>query len=94
MGHTRMTANPDAMPPGPRRRFPGSMMLELRHGPMDFMTRTARRFGDIASYRIAGYQFYLLSHPDHVREVLVTQSSKFVKGRGFERAKRFSGRDC
>ena len=41
--------------------------------------------------RIGWSEFWILSHPDFVREILVTQASRFAKGRGIQRAKIFLG---
>ena len=83
--------NSPLLPPGPKRRFPGAILFQLRRGPIEFMTRVAREYGDIAYYRVGPHRVYLLSHPDHVKDVLVTNEACFVKGRGFERAKRLFG---
>jgi cytochrome P450 len=55
------------------------------------MMGLARDHGDIAHYHLAGQDMFLLSHPDFVKDVLVTNAAKFFKGRGFEKAKRLFG---
>jgi cytochrome P450 len=65
--------------------------MALRKGPLEFMMGLARDYGDIAHYHLAGQDMFLLSHPDLVKDVLVTNASKFFKGRGFEKAKRLFG---
>ena len=85
------SAGNTVLPPGPQRRFPGAMLIALRRGPLDFMMRLAREHGDVAYYRVGPHRVFLLSHPDFVKDVLVTQEARFSKGRGFERAKRLFG---
>jgi cytochrome P450 len=51
----------------------------------------AQTHGDIAYVRVGGEHLYLLSHPDDIRDVLVTRQHLFAKGRGLERAKRLLG---
>ena len=34
-------------PPGPKARFPGSLLLALSRDPLQFMSRLAREHGDI-----------------------------------------------
>ena len=40
---------------------------------------------------MGGQQMFLVNHPDHIRDVLVTHNSNFVKGRALQRAKRLLG---
>jgi cytochrome P450 len=47
--------------------------------------------GDIAHWRIGPQHLFLFSHPDLIRDVLVTNGRNFHKSRGLERAKRLLG---
>ena len=47
--------------------------------------------GDIAHWRIGPQDIYLFSHPDLIRDVLVTNQKNFHKSRGLERARRLLG---
>ena len=78
-------------PPGPRQRFPGQNLLRFRRDAIGFLRRLSQDYGDIASFRLTGPPMVLLSHPDHIRDVLVTHARGFAKGRGLERAKRLLG---
>jgi len=49
--------------------------------------RIAHEYGDLPHFRLASYPVYLLNHPDLVREVFVTQQSKFVKSLALQRAR-------
>ena len=80
-----------AVAPGPRARFPGQHLLALQRDPLAFLTRVAREHGDIARFRLGRQEMWLLSHPDHVRDVLVTSNRLFVKGRALDRAKLLLG---
>jgi cytochrome P450 len=77
--------------PGPRQRFPGEFALSTMRRPLDFFTGMARAHGDVAGFSIAGQPVVLLSHPDRIRDVLVTHGRMFHKGRGLERAKMLLG---
>lgn len=57
----------------------GNLMDYVR-APLGFMESVARTHGDIAEIQLAGTRFYLLSHPDLVESVLVTQNKRFIKG--------------
>lgn len=63
--------------PGPTRT-PGYLNMLLRQrDPPRFYLELARRFGDVAYFKFGPIHSYLVSHPDLVREVFVTQSKKF-----------------
>jgi cytochrome P450 len=74
-------------PPGPRAKFPGQLIFALRGDSLGFLTRTAQAYGDVAHFRIGRLKYYLLSHPDHVRDLLVTHDAKFTKGPALRAAK-------
>jgi cytochrome P450 len=52
-----------------------------------FLTHVARTYGDVAHFRLGPRRIYLLSHPDHIRDVLVTSSDNFSKGPALRMAK-------
>jgi cytochrome P450 len=56
-----------------------------------FLLDLSRRRGDIAQFRIGGSEAYLLSHPEHVKRVLVDDADAFGKGRLMQRARRLLG---
>lgn len=54
---------------------------------LGFLTRQAREQGDVARFQLGPYRAWLLSHPDQVREVLVTDADRFRKGPILQRAR-------
>ena len=78
-------------PPGPKSRMPGGHVFAFRRDPLGFLTRLARDYGDVSTFRVGPQQFYLLNHPDLVRDLLVTNQHKFHKGRALQRAKSLLG---
>jgi cytochrome P450 len=56
-----------------------------------FLLRLARTQGDVASFRLDREEAFLLSHPDHVQQVLVDDADAFRKGRLMQRARRLLG---
>lgn len=60
---------------------------EFRQGTLSFLLRTARTYGDLVHYRMGPQHTYLVNKPDYIREVLVTRSDHFGKGRILQRAK-------
>jgi cytochrome P450 len=77
--------------PGPVNRFFGDLAWQITSDRLNFLLGNARRYGDEVSYTMAGRQFFLFSHPDAVREVLVTQDDAFNKGLMMRRAQTFLG---
>src|SRR5687767_2394828 len=78
-------------PPGPRRRVPALNALSLGRDPLAFLQALRDDYGDIARVPLGAETLYLFSHPDLVRDVLVTNHRNFHKGRGLERAKMLLG---
>src|SRR5829696_5483544 len=77
--------------PGPKGFWPVGHVVQFRRDPLALLTRVAREYGDVARFNAATQTVYLLSHPDHVRDVLVTHNARFKKGRALQRAKRLLG---
>jgi cytochrome P450 len=66
-------------------------LLSFSRDPLGFLRGLARDYGDVARFGNGAQEFFLLSHPDYVRDVLVTHHADFMKGRGLQRAKRLLG---
>jgi cytochrome P450 len=64
----------------PAVRFPGRDFLDLRRDALGFFTRIHEERRDLARFRVPGLRLVLLGHPDHARDVLLTQASKVEKG--------------
>ena len=77
--------------PGPRQRFPGDGLVSLTRRPLDFLPQLKATHGDVAGFAVRRQLIALLSHPDDIRDVLVTHARDFRKGRGLERAKMLLG---
>jgi len=78
-------------PPASGIRYPGQFMVEIARNPLAMMIAMKEMHGDIAHWRIGPQNLYLFSHPDLIRDVLVTNGRNFHKSRGLERAKRLLG---
>jgi cytochrome P450 len=66
-------------PPGPPRRFLSGNLAEFRRNRLEFLTRCARDYGDVVSLRFGPRRILLVSHPDAIESVLVTNSRSFTK---------------
>ena len=63
------------------RAAPRELMLRLSRDRLGFFREMVRRNGDISSLRIGSQRVVMLTHPDHIRDVLVTHGRQFTKGR-------------
>lgn len=66
-------------PPGPRGRFLVGSLPDFAKDILGFLTACARDYGDVAYLKLAGYDVFLLNHPDLVDVVLRKQRDNFVK---------------
>lgn len=78
-------------PPGPRRIIPLSGLFAYRKGPLPFFQNLAAQYGDISYFKLGPQEAFFLNHPDHVKDVLVTNHQNFIKGLALQRAKRLLG---
>ncbi|ELZ02448.1 cytochrome P450 [Natrialba asiatica] len=83
-----MSSEPSAVtddhPPGPDGLpLVGNQLAFLRH-PYEFMTETAREYGDIAYWEDPTGPVYQLNHPDYIEQVLVQNNQHYVKGARFQ----------
>src|SRR6476659_160627 len=75
-------------PPGPKNTRPWLGVLPLfRKAPANYLLQVAREYGDLAYMRLGPQHAFVVSHPDAIRDILVTNQSNFTKSRMLERAK-------
>jgi cytochrome P450 len=77
------------VPPGPKGLPVIGVAYDLRPDPLAGLLRYAREYGDVARFCVMTQERILLSHPDLVNQVLVTQHGKFHKS---ELTRRITGR--
>src|SRR5712671_5116437 len=78
--------------PGPKATLLDSLTYRPGRDPLAYYTNLARTYGDIASFRMAGEQLFLVSDPLLIKDVLVTNNRNFTKSRGLQRTKRLLGK--
>jgi cytochrome P450 len=79
------------LPPGPKPLVSIATLLFLRRDPLSFFLNMARDYGDLVYFKLGQQQFFLVSHPDHIQDVLVTHNKNFMKGQGLQLAKALLG---
>src|SRR5262249_14055797 len=62
-------------------------LSQFRSDPASFLEKVARDYGDVAYIPLGHQHIYYVGHPDMVRDILVTNQTKFKKSRMLERAK-------
>jgi cytochrome P450 len=65
--------------PRPKGTLIGGQLAEFSRGRLEFFTRCAREHGDIVAFRLGPRRCLLISHPDYIEQVLVTESKNFRK---------------
>ncbi|ADB15475.1 cytochrome P450 [Pirellula staleyi DSM 6068] len=65
--------------PGPRGHWLWGCLPDLRRDMLGFFTSCKNEFGDAAYFRVGRRRSMLLSHPDDIERVLVTENKRFQK---------------
>lgn len=86
-----MPAPASAQPQKPSRPPRRLRATEFAGDPLRSLEELAASQGDIAQIRFGRRRAYVFSHPDLVKDLLVTNSRLFIKGEGLQRAKRLLG---
>ena len=81
-------AIPSVRPPGPKNTRPWLGVLpHFRKDPAGYLLNVAREHGDLAYMRLGPQHAFVVSHPDAIRDILITHQGNFTKSRMLERAK-------
>jgi cytochrome P450 len=65
--------------PGPRGHWLLGSLPRLRSDMLGFFEQCFREHGDAAYFRVANRRSMLLSHPEDIEQVLVTENRRFIK---------------
>lgn len=68
------------LPPGPRGRLILGSFREVNADKLGTVTRYQRAFGDVVKMRMGPLNVALISHPDLIEQILVTQARTVHKG--------------
>jgi hypothetical protein len=67
------------LPPGPKGTLLGGNVRQFRAGLLDFLLATARGYGPLSSFRIGPRRVFLVSAPELIEQVLVTDAKHYIK---------------
>ncbi len=88
LNHTMEALTIPSRPPGPKNARPWFGVLpHFRKDPAGYLLSVAREHGDLAYMRLGPQHAFVVSHPDAIRDILVTNQGNFTKSRMLERAK-------
>jgi len=88
---TLLTKAERLLPPGPKGRWPIGSLPMLGGDGLARIEGWAREYGDMFYARALGLGFCLVSRPDLIEDVLVTQNRNFVHGLALVGNRRFLG---
>ncbi len=74
------------MPPSQSAGLIGGHFRKFWRDRIGFLNRQVA-LGDVTHLRMGNQPVYFINHPDHVRDMLVVNADKFIKGRALQRAK-------
>jgi cytochrome P450 len=78
------------LPPSVKPFWIGGHFRMFRKDPPGFLSELAK-LGDISSFKMGSIQAYFLNDPEMIRDLLIVNAHKFVKGRALQRAKSLLG---
>ncbi|NUM52482.1 MAG: cytochrome P450 [Candidatus Hydrogenedentes bacterium] len=65
--------------PGPKGRPIAGCAREIGEDRIEFLLSTSRQYGELVHFKVFGQSLYLVSNPDYVKEILVTNAKHFHK---------------
>jgi cytochrome P450 len=65
--------------PGPRGDFFLGSTLDFKDRPLRFIRYVANAYGDVSRFRVGPSYWYLLTHPEDIRDAMTTRSHIFLK---------------
>jgi cytochrome P450 len=63
------------------------VLPEFRKNAPQFLQKVARAHGDLVHFRLGPQNAYVISNPEWIKDILITNQSNFTKSRMLERAK-------
>lgn len=66
-------------PPGPKGTWLGGNVADFREDRLGFIQQCAQDYGDVVRIRLGPYRILLISHPDLIEQVLITNRLSYRK---------------
>lgn len=77
--------------PGPKGNILVGELPAIARDPLGLLMRCRQEHGDVVRIRMPGMEWYLISHPDHVKHVLVDHARNYPRGRSYDTFRLFLG---
>lgn len=65
------------IPPKVRGERLAGSARQFQRDPIGFLSAVREEYGDVVQYRMGWWNFYLFSHPDHIRHILVENIERY-----------------
>jgi cytochrome P450 len=91
MADTARDKNVALLPPTQKLGWLDRRIPMLRRDRIEFLTGQAA-LGDVTTFRMGPARVYFINHPDLIRDILVVNADKFIKGRALQRAQKLLGK--
>lgn len=79
-----------SLPPTVKPDLIGGHFRTFRKDPIRFLT-VLSTLGDVTTFKMGSQRVYFINNPELLRDLLVTNQSKFIKGIGLQRTRIFLG---
>ncbi|NVB40033.1 cytochrome P450 [Pseudenhygromyxa sp. WMMC2535] len=89
---SRVEAEPVPSVPGPRGSVLVGELAALSRDPLGLLLRCLNDHGDVVRVRIPGNEWFLISHPDHIKRVLIERTDNYIRGESQERIRLIVGK--
>lgn len=77
---------------GPKNRFPGDLLIQVRRDPLNFFQEMTQRYPQVCRVPVAPREcLYILSEPDLIGAMLTGDHRKFEKGAALKRSRTLLG---
>ncbi len=67
------------LPPGPKGTLIGGSLSQIGPRRVDFFLDLARTYGPVSSFRVGRWRLFLVSDPELIQQVLVTDARFYIK---------------
>src|SRR5437899_4829226 len=74
-----MGRSSDQIAPGPPGHFLSGNLIAFRRDVLGLLLDSRRRYGDVVRFRLGSMVIHLVSHPDQIKHVLVTNQINYDK---------------
>jgi cytochrome P450 len=79
------------LPPGPKEKYFNDFSNSLKNRPLEFLTELKESYGNIVPFKIGMAPIVLLSDPELIQIVLVSEASNYVKDIALKNNRAFFG---